>query len=186
MINTLLTLDGNILLWIQDNLRNPLLTPVLITLTKLGGLGMIWILISLVLLCFRKTRWAGLAGLLGLVLSLLVNNVCLKHLFARTRPYEVVEGLQLLTAKASDYSFPSGHAGSSFAAAVAICCMQKEGRARWLLLVLAAVISFSRLYVGIHYPSDVICGALTGAFCGWASYRGVSVIRAGAAHRIRD
>ena len=124
MIDTLLTIDGQILIWIQEHLRQAWLTPVMTGITKLGGLGLIWIVICLLLLCFKKTRWAGAAGLLGLIFSLLLNNLCLKRLVARTRPYEVVEGLKLLTAKATDFSFPSGHAGSSFAAATAICCMQ--------------------------------------------------------------
>ena len=181
MIESLLTLDGTILLWIQENLRAEWLTPVMVTITKLGGLGFIWIVISLILLCFRKTRWAGVSGLLALVFSLLINNMILKNLFARTRPYEVVEGLQLLTAKATDYSFPSGHAGSSFAAAVAICCTQKEGKARWILLLLAVVMGFSRLYIGIHYPTDVICGAVTGSICGYVSSRMIGMIRKKAA-----
>ena len=86
MLETLLALDGNILLWIQDNLRADWLSPVMIRITKLGNIGFIWILLCLILLCFKKTRWAGAAGLLGLVFSLAVNNVCLKRLFARTRP----------------------------------------------------------------------------------------------------
>ena len=110
MIDTLLTIDGQILIWIQEHLRQAWLTPVMTGITKLGGLGLIWIVICLLLLCFKKTRWAGAAGLLGLIFSLLLNNLCLKRLVARTRPYEVVEGLKLLTAKATDFSFPSGHA----------------------------------------------------------------------------
>lgn len=172
MVETLLTLDGNILLWIQENLRADWLSPVMLTITKLGSLGFIWILCSLALLCFKKTRWAGAAGILALVFSLMLNNVLLKHLFSRTRPYEVVEGLILMTKKATDFSFPSGHAGSSFAAATAIFLMLKgiANRARWVPVVFAFLMAFSRLYIGIHYPSDVICGALTGTLCGWAAF----------------
>lgn len=172
MVETLLTLDGNILLWIQENLRADWLSPIMVAYTKLGGLGLMWILCSLALLCFKRTRWAGAAGILALVFSLLLNNGLLKHLFSRTRPYEVVEGLTLLTKKATDFSFPSGHAGSSFAAATAICLMLRGiwDRARWIPVVLAFLMAFSRLYIGIHYPSDVICGALTGALCGWLAF----------------
>lgn len=177
MIEALLALDGNILLWIQENLRADWLTPIMVFITKSGGLGLIWILLCLTLLCFKKTRWAGIAGLLGLVFSLMVNNVFLKRLIARTRPYEVVEGLHLLTKKATDFSFPSGHAGSSFAAATAICCMMKGSRVRWLALAFAALMGFTRLYIGIHYPTDVICGMITGALCGAAAYFVVAQIR---------
>lgn len=168
MINTLLTLDGNILLWIQENLRADWLTPVMLLITKLGNVGFIWIVMCLVMLFFRKTRCAGAAGLLAAFFSLCLNNVILKNAFSRIRPYEVVEGLVLLTKKASDFSFPSGHAGSSFAAATAIyaCTRNKGGIAA---LVLAACIAFSRLYIGIHYPSDVLAGMITGILCGLAA-----------------
>ena len=177
MIEALLALDGNILLWIQDNIRAQWLSPIMITITKLGGLGLIWILLSLLLLCFKKTRWAGAAGLLGLVFSLLLNNMFLKNVFQRIRPYEVIEGLTLLTKKATDFSFPSGHSGSSFAAAVAIVCSLKGSRGRWLVLAFAFVMAFTRLYIGIHYPSDVICGALTGTFCGLAAAKLIHLSR---------
>lgn len=169
MLETLLMLDGNILLWIQENLRFEWLTPVMLFITKLGGLGRIWIVMGLILFCFKRTRRAGFATLLALFFSLAINNVLLKNLFARTRPYEVVEGLLLLSERATDFSFPSGHAGSSFAAATAVFCMMKESRLKWAALVLAVVMAFTRLYIGIHYPTDVLCGIITGILCGLAS-----------------
>ncbi len=169
MLEALLALDGNILLWIQENLRADWLTPIMITITKLGGLGKIWIALCLVLICFPKTRRAGAAGMVGLVLSLLVNNMILKNVFARVRPYEVIDGLVLLTNKATDFSFPSGHAGSSFAAAVAICASLKGSKARWLVLAFAFVMAYTRLYIGIHYPSDILGGIVTGTLCGLAA-----------------
>lgn len=165
-MEALAALESGILLWIQDWIRADWLSPFMITITKLGNLGFIWILISLALLCFKRTRWAGAAGLLGLVFSLAFNNWFLKNVFERVRPYEVIDGLVLMTKKAGDFSFPSGHAGSSFAGAAAIICSLKGCRWRWLALVLAVLIAFSRLYIGIHYPTDVICGAVTGALCG--------------------
>ena len=169
MIEQLLTWDGNILLWIQEHVRAEWLTPIVKTVTNLGGLGFIWIVLCLFLLCFKKTRQAGAAGLLALVLSLIINNAILKKLVARTRPYEVVEGLQLLTKKATDFSFPSGHSASAFAAAAAICKIQKGIRWRWIVLAGAVCMALTRLYIGIHYPSDVICGALSGTLCGLAA-----------------
>lgn len=169
MIEQLLALDGNILLWIQDHIRAEWLTPIVTTVTKLGGLGFIWIVLCLFLLCFKKTRQAGVAGLLALVFSLVINNAILKKLVARTRPYEVIEGLQLLTKKATDFSFPSGHSASAFAAATAICRTQRGSKWRWIVLAGAVCMALSRLYIGIHYPSDVICGALSGTLCGLAA-----------------
>ena len=160
--------EGSILLWIQEFLRTDWLTPGMLTITKLGSMGFIWVVLSLVFLCFKKTRWAGAAGLLAVFFSLVFNNYFLKNLFERIRPYEVIDGLTLLVHRASDFSFPSGHAGTSFAAATAFCWMLR-GRFRWLPYVLAFLIAFSRLYVGIHYPTDVLCGMLTGSLCGIAA-----------------
>ena len=157
----LLQLDGNILLWIQDFVRNPVLTPLMKGITHLGDHGLFWIVLTLGLLVFRKTRPVGIQCAIALVCSLLINNICLKNLVARTRPYEVVEGLELLVGRATDFSFPSGHSGASFAAAwVLLYRLPKQ----WGIpaVILAALIALSRLYVGIHYPTDVICGILTG------------------------
>ncbi|HIR27043.1 MAG TPA: phosphatase PAP2 family protein [Candidatus Choladousia intestinigallinarum] len=160
--------EGSILLWIQEFLRADWLTPVMLTITKLGNLGFIWVVLSLLFLCFRKTRWAGAAGLLAVFFSLAFNNYFLKNLFERIRPYEVIDGLTLLVHKASDFSFPSGHAGSSFAAATAFFWILR-GKIGAAAYVLAFLIAFSRLYIGIHYPTDVLCGMITGSLCGLAA-----------------
>lgn len=168
VMEALIALDGNILLWIQEYLRADWLTPAVLGITKLGNVGFIWVVLSLLLLCFRKTRAAGAAGLLAVFFSLLVNNLWLKNMFSRIRPYEVVDGLVLLTRKATDFSFPSGHAGSSFAAAVAIFHIRKD-KIGIAALILAFLIAFSRLYIGIHYPTDVLTGMITGTLCGLAA-----------------
>lgn len=100
-------------------------------------------------------------ALLALAFSYLINNLLLKNLIARTRPYEVIAGLHTLIGAQRDYSFPSGHTGSSFAAAVVLFCRLPKRLSSFLLL-LAFLIGFSRLYVGVHYPSDIIVGAISG------------------------
>ncbi len=110
-------MDAGILLFLQDVVRNPVLTPIFKGITTLGNGAVLWILISLVLLLFRKTRTVGITSILALLVSLVINNIVLKNLVARVRPYEVIEGLVLIIQKPWDYSFPSGHTGSSFAAA---------------------------------------------------------------------
>lgn len=162
MINYLLNLDGNILLWIQEYVRNAFLTPIFIVITNMGNSGAIWLAVSFLMLFFKKTRKAGIMSLAALLSAFIIDNVILKHLVARIRPYEVIPGLQILIQKQKDYSFPSGHTGSSFASAVVLfkALPKKFGIPA---LILAGLIGFSRLYVGVHYPSDVIGGAIIGS-----------------------
>ncbi|MCD8337033.1 MAG: phosphatase PAP2 family protein [Lachnospiraceae bacterium] len=158
-------MEADILLFIQENIRNPFLNPVFKAITHLGDGGFFWIALTVFLLCFPKTRRAGIYSVCALLGSLLVNNLILKNLVNRTRPYEVIEGLVCLVAPAKDASFPSGHTGASFASAVAVY-RQLPKRYGVLLLILAALIAFSRLYVGIHYPTDVLGGLVTGIALG--------------------
>jgi len=116
----LLTLDGNILLWIQNNLRNPVLTAILKPITHLGDKGIFWILLTLVLLAFRKTRRAGICSMAALICMVLLNDVLLKHLINRTRPYEVIDSLSILVSRQDSTSFPSGHTSAAFASWTAL------------------------------------------------------------------
>jgi len=139
----------------------PWLTPVMTFLSFLGNAGWIWIALGAILLIFRRTRWAGLCVLLSLLLGFLVNNLLLKNVVARVRPYNAVPALVALIPPPTDWSFPSGHACASFASATAMALtFGKKGA--WAF-VLAALIALSRIYVGVHYPSDVLVGALIGA-----------------------
>lgn len=152
-------LDGQILLWIQDNIRNEFLTPIVKFITYLGNTGIIWIALTLLFLAIKKYRKAGIMSAFALIGSLLINNIILKNLVARTRPYEVVDGLTRLIEAQPDYSFPSGHSGASFAAGVIffIYLPKKFGLPA---MILAFLTSLSRLYVGVHYPTDVLAGSL--------------------------
>ncbi len=165
-------MEADLLLWIQNVLRNPFCDRLMTGITHLGNSAAIWIVIAAVLMINRRRsergEKIGLTILIALMGSLLVNNLFLKHLIARTRPYEVIEGLHILIAAPRDFSFPSGHAGSSFAAAAVIAFMAPK-RYGIAALALAAVISFSRLYVGVHYPSDVLAGLFDGIFIGFLS-----------------
>ncbi len=154
-------MDGQILIWIQENMRNDILNPIMITLTHLGDCGIIWILICIALLIRKKYRLIGYTAGFSLVVEYAITNLLLKNLVARIRPYETVEGLNLLVAKADDFSFPSGHSGSSFAVGF-VCFLLLPKRYGIPAIILAALISFSRLYVGIHYPTDVLAGAAIG------------------------
>lgn len=154
-------MDGQILPFIQEHLRNAVCDVFFKNITHLGDAGIFWILLTVAMLCFKQTRKAGIYSACALILSLIVNNIILKNLVGRVRPYELVEGLQCIVGPAHDASFPSGHTGASFASAVAIY-KQIPKKFAVFFIVLASLIAISRLYVGIHYPTDVLGGLVTG------------------------
>lgn len=165
-----INLDANLLLWIQEYIRQDWMDGFWKVITAFGDSGIFWIALSLLLLVPKQTRRIGITALAALAIGALITNVALKNLIARTRPYEVIDGLVLLIEKQSDYSFPSGHTCASFAAAGVYWRMMPK-KYGFPLLVFAALIAFSRLYVGVHYPSDVLGGLLIGLFAAWAAWR---------------
>ena len=167
--------DGQFLIWLQENVRSDVLTPIMKLITHLGDKGIFWILIAIVMLFFKKTRPLGMMAGIALVFSVLINNVLIKPNVGRIRPYEVVDGLKLLIERQHDPSFPSGHSGASFAAAV-VFLVKGPKKIGIPAIIMAALIAFSRLYVGVHYPTDVICGIITGTFCAIISFMIWSIV----------
>lgn len=161
MIQSLLNLDGQALLWIQEYLRHSAITPVVVFITEIGNAGAVWIIISLVLLAMKRTRRIGLIALCSLLGAFIINNVILKNVVGRIRPYDAVNGLNLIIERQIDSSFPSGHTGSSFACAV-VLFLELPKKYGVPALILAFLIGLSRLYVGVHYPTDVLAGAVFG------------------------
>lgn len=166
-------MDGQILLFIQDSIRNPVLTPITVFITRLGDAGIVWIIITLFLLFRRSTRKIGWMSAAALVIDLVICNLILKNQIARIRPYDVIDTLTPLVPKLSDYSFPSGHSAASFACAV-VCFRNLPKKAGVPILILAVLISVSRLYVGVHYPTDVLGGIVIGII---SAFLGEWVIR---------
>lgn len=160
-MDALLQAERAFLFWIQDNLRCAALDPIMKLLSTIGNGGAFWIVLTALLLCFRRTRRAGACCAAAMLLTFLAVNCAIKPLVARTRPYEQFTDLSILVARAHDFSFPSGHSANSFACAWALfrSAPRKYGAPA---LVLAALIAFSRLYVGVHYPSDVLAGVAIG------------------------
>lgn len=162
--------DGQALLFIQEYIRQDWMDGIWKTITHLGDAGWFWILLGILLLIPKKTRKAGIAALMALAIGALITNVALKNIVARIRPYEVVEGLKLLIEPQLDFSFPSGHTCASFGAALAMYSFLER---KWgiPLVILAVLISLSRLYVGVHYPTDVIGGAVVGVLAAWGAVK---------------
>lgn len=156
--------DLPILDWIQANLKSDLLDTVMPIITLFGDGGVFWIAIAVLLLCIPKTRKIGLGMGFALLMGLVVCNITLKPLVGRIRPYDLQEQLgvtiPLLTDRMHDYSFPSGHTIASFEASVVLLKNNK-----WMgipAVILAVLIAFSRLYLYVHYPSDVIFSVFAG------------------------
>lgn len=152
-------LDGEILLQIQQHLRSDLLTPFMKIITFLGNGGWFWILCAAILLAVPRTRKTGYAAVLSLIFGAIVTNLLLKNIVARPRPFTEIQGLVPLITKPTDFSFPSGHTTASFAVALVMLWML-PGKYGIPAVVLAALIAFSRLYLGVHYPTDVLAGFL--------------------------
>ena len=161
-------LELKILDFIQENLRCSFLDKVLPVITKLGDAGIFWIIVAIVLLFFKKTRKTGIMAGVALILGLVIGNLTLKPLVARIRPYDMpgVE-MELLIERLSDKSFPSGHTLASFEAATVLLINDK--RFGIPAIVLASVIAFSRLYLYVHYPTDVLAGIVLGVAIAFAS-----------------
>lgn len=154
-----MSIELNILLWIQDHLTHPLLDTFFIFITTLGDAGILWILIGLFFLLQKKHRRLGLLILLALIGSLTVTNGLLKNWVARPRPYTLYP-FDLLIDKNPEYSFPSGHTSAAFAAAWMVYMNKK--RLGIYMVTLATLMGLSRIYLFMHYPTDVIAGGLVG------------------------
>lgn len=134
-----------------QKIRTPLLDIFMSNITKLGNAGIVWILLTIVLLLIPKTRKSGLILASALIVDLILCNGILKPLIARIRPFDVNSAIQLIVAKPHDYSFPSGHTAASFTAVMALY-LAGEKKLWKIALVLAVLIAFSRLYLYVHYP----------------------------------
>ena len=169
-MNALLDIERKLLLGIQD-LRRPWLTPIMRVITHLGDGGALWIGVAAILLVLGVVRWrcgrgavvlrVGATCAASMLLTLILVNLLLKPLVARVRPYDVIEGLTALVGRQTDFSFPSGHSANSIACAWVLWRVAPR-RYGVPALALAVLIALSRLYVGVHYPTDVLCGALIG------------------------
>lgn len=149
----------SVLDFIAEHFTNPVFDAVMPFVSSLCSHGEIWIAAALVMLCFAKTRRTGMAVAFALIFGLVIGNIILKPTIARIRPYELT-GFELLVPKLDDYSFPSGHTLASFEGAGAMLLTNRKIGIP--ALILAIIIAFSRLYLYVHFPTDVIASIILG------------------------
>ncbi len=150
----------SILDFIRENLTNPFLDFIMPIITKFGDGGIFWIALSTIFIIFKKTRKMGIGMGLALLMGFITGNLFLKNAVARIRPYDLNSDIEIIIKHLSDYSFPSGHTLASFEAATVMLLNNKK----WGVpaIVLASLIAVSRLYLYVHYPSDVLASIILG------------------------
>ena len=153
-----------ILDWIQSTLRSPVMDTLVPIFSRLNDDGEIWIALAVILFCIKKHRKAGLSVGTGLVTNLIICNWILKPLIGRIRPFMVNTAVELLVKPPSSGAFPSGHTASSFAVVGALWALNHP---LWKpAAVVAALMGLSRLYLYVHWPTDVLGGIVVGWLCG--------------------
>ena len=180
--------DLPILNWIQQYMQSDFLDFIMPYITVLGDAGIFWIACSVILMLVPKQRKAGFSMAIALIFGVIVCNMILKPLVGRIRPYDynlqvlklnwedfLIHG-KLLVETPHDFSFPSGHTIASFEASVALYKHNK--RLGIPALILACLIAFSRMYLYVHYPTDVIASVILGSFFAVLGYRIVNAVEA--------
>jgi undecaprenyl-diphosphatase len=153
--------------------HHPIADALMVGLSIIGRGSAVWFAITLALVLTDRSRLrAGGVVIAAVLLALSMTDLVIKPLVARARPFETAVATRVIDRRPLTYSFPSGHAAGSFAAAMTITRLWPAGRvAIW---VLAILVSLSRIYVGVHYPLDVIGGAILGLASAWIAHRAIA------------
>jgi membrane-associated phospholipid phosphatase len=151
-----------------QSIRNPFLD-VLMPLISNGLI--LWLFLPAVLIIRKGTRKTGWLILTAIILEVILCNLVMKNVFHRIRPCDVNTAVTLLVKRPSDYSFPSGHTALSFAAVTGLWFSGTLKKWRLPAVIFASLIAFSRMYLYVHYPTDILMGIAVGVFCGWSAYK---------------
>lgn len=166
-------MDLAILDAVQEHLRTPTLDAVMLLVTHLGDFALVWFIAAAVLIAQPAYRRYGVAVIAAVIATAAVGMLVLKPLFGRVRPFVAHDFAGLLIPPPAGDSFPSNHSLVSFAAATVVCCLPKGGRGVTALKIgavaVALLIAFSRVYLYVHYPTDILAGAFIGIAFGLAS-----------------
>lgn len=151
-----------------QGLRTPFLDTLMPMISSFGG--SVWIVLALVLLVRPQTRKAGIIVTAALLVDVLLCNGIIKHLVERTRPCDINTQIQLIVGRPHGFSFPSAHTAASFAAVAALYFSGMKKLWRPALLI-SCLVAFSRMYLYVHYPTDILGGIVFGSFSGYLGYR---------------
>lgn len=175
MLQFIERLDFFIALFVSEHLTAEFLDIFMIFVTRIADSGAIWIIIGALLLCFKKTRRCGFAVLISLLCAFIISEFTIKPIFGRLRPFEVIDNLRLIIPPPSGASFPSSHATTSFAAAFVLYHFNKAYGI--YALILAFFIAISRVYLCVHFFSDILIGSILGLTIGFIAFKFVKVKR---------
>ncbi|MEG1751137.1 MAG: phosphatase PAP2 family protein [Raoultibacter sp.] len=170
MLAWITSLDFTLLDALQTSCASPALDCLMPFITNAGNMGIIWAFIGCGLLLSPRYRRFGIGIFIALGLSFVLGSLILKPLVGRIRPFEMNPAIQLLIPAPTDSSFPSGHTMAAFAAATVLCFIPRKPLVKIAALAGAALIALSRLYLYVHYPSDVLAGMALGVACGLAAW----------------
>ena len=152
----------------QHNLNSELFNRIMIFFTNLGDHGTVWIAIALIPLLNKKYRKTGILAIVSLAICSLVVNIILKPLIHRPRPFTEIADIILLIKTPKDYSFPSGHTAASFV-------IFRHIKKYFIpVFIIGILIAFSRMYLSVHYPSDILAGLIIGIFSGLAGEKAIN------------
>jgi len=156
-------IDFHILNLIQQYFKNVFMDRFMVFITTLGNRGIIWLVISLLLMIRKEYRKIGIYSIMALIFVTILGELVLKNIVDRVRPFEIKEQMELLIKKPASSSFPSGHTASSFTMAGVLS--HKVKKYKTIFYIIASLVAFSRLYLFVHNPTDIVAGIVLGVIC---------------------